>query len=190
MIWWPTEVPTLSRGLLTLRPSRESDIESIYKACQDPLIPKFTTVPINYTMAHAEFFIREKAPQSFLNQSELLFIIEKGVNTDARFVGPISLHSFDVANESAEIGYWITQEMRGDGIGKIACQLLTDFAFTTMGYQRIQAHVNVENVASRKLLSAAGYTLEGVIRSKVKEVDGHFTDMALFSVLRDEWKGF
>jgi len=189
MIWWPTEVPTLSRGLITLRPSHEKDIQSIYEACQDPLIPKFTTVPANYTMAHAEFFIREKAPQSFLNQSELLLIIEKGVGADARFVGPISFHSFDVANESAEIGYWITKEMRGGGIGKIACQLLTDYGFTTMGYKRIQAHVNVENIASRKLLLASGYTLEGVIRSKVKQDDGQFTDMALFSVLRDEWKG-
>ena len=26
-------------------------------------------------------------------------------------------------------------------------------------------------------------------RSKIKEEDGQFTDMALFSVLRDEWKG-
>jgi RimJ/RimL family protein N-acetyltransferase len=189
MIWWPTDVPTLSHGLITLRPSRESDIQSIYEACQDPLIPKFTTVPTNYTMAHAEFFIREKAPQSFLNQSELLLIIEKGVGADTRFVGPISFHSFDVANESAEIGYWISREMRGSGIGKIACQLLTDYGFTTMGYKRIQAHVNVENIASRKLLLASGYTLEGIIRSKVKEDNGQFTDMALFSVLRDEWKG-
>lgn len=189
MIWWPTEVPTLSRGLITLRPARESDIQSIYEACQDPLIPKFTTVPANYTLAHAEFFIREKAPQSFLNQSELLFIMEKGVGEDAKFAGPISFHSFDVANESAEIGYWITQEMRGMGIGKIACHLLTDYGFTTMGYRRIQAHVNVENIASRKLLLASGYTLEGVIRSKVKEDNGQFTDMALFSILNDEWKG-
>jgi RimJ/RimL family protein N-acetyltransferase len=58
-----------------------------------------------------------------------------------------------------------------------------------MGYRRIQAHVNVENIASRKLLLASGYTLEGVIRSKVKEDDGTFTDMALFSILNDDWTG-
>ena len=67
--------------------------------------------------------------------------------------------------------------------------MLTDYGFTTMGYKRIQAHVNVENIASRKLLLASGYTLEGVLRSKVKEDNGLFTDMALFSILNDEWKG-
>jgi len=189
MIWWPTEVPMLTHGLITLRPPRESDIQLIYEACQDPLIPKFTTVPANYTKAHAEFYIREKTPQSLINQSELLFIIEKGIGDSAQFVGPISFHSFDIANESAEIGYWITKEMRGLGIGKIACRILTEYGFTTMGYKRIQAHVNVENMISRKLLLSAGYTLEGIIRSKVRQDDGSFTDMALFSVLRDEWEG-
>ncbi|MEN9622542.1 MAG: hypothetical protein RLZZ307_274, partial [Actinomycetota bacterium] len=45
MIWWPTEIPTLQYGLVTLRPSEEKDIDSIFNACQDPLIPAFTTVP-------------------------------------------------------------------------------------------------------------------------------------------------
>jgi hypothetical protein len=63
MIWWPSEVPTLSYGTLSLRPSREEDIESIYQACQDPLISHFTTVPANYTLEHAQLFVRHHDPE-------------------------------------------------------------------------------------------------------------------------------
>ena len=64
MIWWPPEVPTLTYGLLTLRPSQESDIEAIYQACQDPIISRFTTVPSNYPKDLAVEFVRSD-PFSF-----------------------------------------------------------------------------------------------------------------------------
>jgi hypothetical protein len=61
MIWWPNEIATLTDGLITLRPSNENDIDAIYKACQDPLIPAFTTVPTDYTIDHAIDFVRAPA---------------------------------------------------------------------------------------------------------------------------------
>ena len=46
MIWWPSEIPTIQYGRITLRPPTNSDVQAIYEACQDPLIPRFTTVPV------------------------------------------------------------------------------------------------------------------------------------------------
>jgi [ribosomal protein S5]-alanine N-acetyltransferase len=40
MIWWPTEVPTLQYGLITLRKPEERDIIPLFEGVQDPLIPK------------------------------------------------------------------------------------------------------------------------------------------------------
>ena len=53
MIWWPTEVPTLQYGLITLRKPEERDIIPLYEGVQDPIIPKFTRIPANYQMANA-----------------------------------------------------------------------------------------------------------------------------------------
>ena len=65
MIWWPTEVPNLQYGLITLRRPEERDIIPLYEGVQDPLIPKFTRIPANYQMANAEHYVRERSPNGF-----------------------------------------------------------------------------------------------------------------------------
>ena len=189
MIWWPTEVPTLSHGLITLRPLGESDIPEIYKSCQDPIIPRFTRIPHDYTMAHAEFFVREKTPTSLIAKTELAFAIDYGNGTDIQFAGVISFHSPNLPNHVAELGYWTNADVRGKGVGTNAARIITNYGFETMGFERIEALVDVENIASKKLLASAGYSLEGILRKKSRRHDGHHIDMAMFSIIRDEWKG-
>ncbi len=189
MIWWPTHTPTLSHGLITLRPLVESDITNIYSSCQDPLIPKFTRVPRDYTMAHAEFFVREKTPKSIAEKTELAFAIDYGNGNDTEFAGVISFHSMDLPDLVAELGYWISADVRGKGVGTTAARVLTNFGFESMGFERIEALVDVENSLSRRLLVSAGYTLEGILRKKSRRNDGSQINMAMYSVLREEWKG-
>ena len=189
MIWWPTQVPTLHSGLITLRELGEGDIQDIYSGCQDPVIPRFTRVPTNYTLGHAEFFIREKTPRSFKEKTELAFAIDYGNGADKEFAGVISFHSMDLPDLTAEIGYWICAGSRGKGVGTTAVRLLTELGFNTMGFERIEALVDIENLASKKLLSAAGYTLEGILRKKSRRFDEVQIDMASFAIIRDEWEG-
>lgn len=174
---------------MTLRPLAEKDIPEIFKSCQDPIIPRFTRVPVDYTMAHAEFFVREKSPTSFTAKTELAFAIDHGTGTGAQFAGVISFHSMDLPDHVAELGYWISADVRRQGVGTTAARMLTNFGFETMGFERIEALVDVENTDSKKLLSAAGYSLEGILRKKSRRHDGQHIDMAIFSVIRNEWEG-
>ncbi len=201
MIWWPTEVPTLRYGAITLRPPQESDIPKIHQGCLDPLIPKFTRVPAEYTLAHAELFIREQTPKALAAKNGILFIIENRAtaegknratseeNGEPQFCGVISFHSIDLSDHVAELGYWIVASARGKGIGTTGVRVITDYGFTTLGFRRIEAVVDVENLASRKLLDHAGYLLEGVMRNKSTRVDGSQKDMALYAQTQRDWKG-
>ncbi|MFZ9100583.1 MAG: GNAT family N-acetyltransferase [Candidatus Nanopelagicaceae bacterium] len=187
MIWWPNEIPTLSYGLVTLRPSAEQDIDSIFQACQDPLIPAFTTVPSHYTIDHAIDFVRSD-PFSLAERRELRFIIDYGNGSDVKFAGVISLHTINIKNHAAEIGYWIEKSMRGKGIASIATSLITDYGFTTLGFRRIDGLADVENLASQKVLMKAGFEKEGILRNKVTREDGRQIDMALFAATNTGWK--
>ena len=187
MIWWPNEIPTLQYGLVTLRPSTERDIDSIFKACQDPLIPAFTTVPANYTIDHAIDFVRSD-PFSFSERRELRFVIDYGNGDDLRFAGVISLHTINIKNHTAEIGYWMEKSMRGKGIGTIAAKMITDYGFRSLGFRRIDGLADVENAASQKLLTSAGFQKEGILRNKVTRDDGRQIDMALFATTDSTWK--
>ncbi len=193
MIWWPTEVPTLRYEAITLRPPQESDIPKIHQACLDPLIPKFTRVPAEYTLAHAELFIREKTPNALAAKSGILFIIENRAiaegDGEPQFCGVISFHSIDLSDHVAELGYWIVASARGKGIGRTGARVITDYGFTTLNFRRIEAVVDVENLASRKLLDSVGYLLEGVMRNKSTRADGSQKDMALYAQTQRDWKG-
>ncbi len=189
MIWWPSEVPTLNYGNLTLRPSRESDVESIFLACQDPLISHFTTVPANYTIEHAQSFVRELDPEGLQNKREIRFIIESNHGATPGLAGVISFHSPNFSNKVAEIGYWIAKEYRAKSIATTAVKVLTNFGFETMGWNRIEAMVDHDNEASKKVVMRAGYEHEGLLHERVIRADGSIIDMDVFAVLQNNWQG-
>ena len=184
MIWWPTEVPALHYGLITLRKPEERDIVPIYEGVQDPLIPKFTRIPANYQMANAEHYVRERCPNGLTMQTEIQFALE----FDGQFAGALSFHTLDLAEEKAEIGYWLTADVRGKGIATSAVKLLTNYGFESIGFHRIEALVVESNKASLKVLSNAGYKQEGVLRDKSCCDDGTRENMVLFAALRHEWE--
>ena len=186
VIWWPSEIPTLQYGRYTLRPTLDSDVTAIYEACQDPLIPRFTTVPINYTMSHAlDYF--QRIPASIELQREIPFVIEFGVGGEKEFAGVISLHTISIDNHRAEIGYWMREQMRGKGIATAAVKMLTGYGLDTLGFMRIEAAVDLDNTASQKLLTSAGYEREGVLRQRVTRSNGNQIDMVIFAALNQSW---
>lgn len=186
MIWWPCEIPLLYHGDITLRRTEERDIVPIFNACQDPLIPHFTTVPSPYLQSHAEDFIRDIAPRSFDEKTEMLFAIVKGKDGDEKFCGLISFHTTSLDNHSTELGYWMAKEARGKGIAKTAVLLLTQYGIEAMGFRRIEAMVDNENAVSKALLLSAGYHLEGIVRNRVTRPSGNQIDMALYSRINDK----
>ena len=185
MIWWPSEIPILQHGYITLRPAQERDVQTIFNACQDPVIPRFTTVPSPYLRSHAESFVRELAPKQFLDQKEMLFVITSNLNSDDEFCGVISFHTVNLGNHTAEIGYWMAKEARGKGIGLTAVNLITRYGLETVGFRRIEGYVDTNNIASRALLARSGYTLEGILKNKVTRANGDQIDMALFAKVQD-----
>jgi RimJ/RimL family protein N-acetyltransferase len=188
MIWWPSEIPTLQYGRYTLRAPRDLDVTPIFEACQDPLIPRFTTLPANYTMSHALDYV-QRVPASIELQREIPFVIEFGVGDDQEFAGVISFHTISIENHRAEIGYWMHKPMRGKGIATIAAKMITGYGFDTLGFKRIEAAVDTDNTASQKLLSSAGYQREGILQQRVTRSNGDQIDMVMLAAMASEWKG-
>ena len=126
-------------------------------------------------------------PFSLAERRELRFVIEYGNGADAKFAGVISLHTINIKNHTAEIGYWLEKSMRGQGIGTIAAKMITDYGLRTIGFRRIDGLADVENAASQKLLTTAGFQKEGILRNKVTRDDGRQIDMALFATTDTTW---
>jgi RimJ/RimL family protein N-acetyltransferase len=82
----------------------------------------------------------------------------------------------------AEIGYVVAPFARGRGLAPRAIELVSRWGLDELGLARIEAVIDVDNEASRKVAERVGYRREGVRRSSYFK-DGLRADMAIFSLL-------
>jgi ribosomal-protein-alanine N-acetyltransferase len=135
-------------------------------------------------MANAEHYVRERSPNGFTMRTELQLVLEY----DGKFAGALSFHTLVLEEEKAEIGYWLTADVRGKGIATQATKLLTEYGFDTIGFHRIEALVVESNKPSLKVLTNAGYVQEGVLRDKSCCGDGTRENMVMFAAIRSDWR--
>lgn len=89
---------------------------------------------------------------------------------------------------SREIGYALFgRQLHGKGIMSEALQLMTDYLFNTMLINRLEVHMNVDNLASEKVAQNCGYQKDGVARGAAFSRGCHI-DVSMYSLLREDWE--
>ena len=111
------------------------------------------------------------------------FIIEK---KDGTRIGVIH-HFLDSPHRLMELACWLVPSERKKGYATEATQLMVDYLFLSKDIARIQAIVQVRNVASQRGLEKAGFQREGTMRDESFD-RGAWRDYYLYSILRREWK--
>ncbi len=87
-----------------------------------------------------------------------------------------------------EIGFAIADTgARGQGFAKEAVGLLVDYLFSGYPTERVAAFTDVENLPAQRVLEGLGFQREGILRRAMFR-DGRWCDIAVYGVLRDEWK--
>ena len=86
-----------------------------------------------------------------------------------------------------EIGYALLSGERRKGYCTEATQLMVDYLFLSKDVVRIQATTHAGNAISQRVLEKCGFKREGTLRKAVQS-RGETTDLAVFSILREEWK--
>jgi len=93
-------------------------------------------------------------------------------NDKSDVLGQISLRAFDLGEGAGEISYWVLPEARGRRVASRALEMVTDWAFGTLGLHRIVVKHSTRNQASCRVAERAGYPLEGTERSAALHADG------------------
>lgn len=89
---------------------------------------------------------------------------------------------------SAEVGYWVDQRFAGRGIAPTALALAVDHCFQAMRLHRIEACIQLENVASGRAVEKLGFREEGV-RARLVHVNGAWRDHVCYGLTADEVPG-
>lgn len=172
------EPVTLTTERLLLRPFAPADVQAVHTACQDPAIPRWTSVPSPFGMAQAHDYIT-RSQEEWRTDTQYRFAVT--TKADGTLTGAVSLFRMTLrsAERQAEIGYWTTREQRGNGWTAEAVREVARWALTELGVERLEWLAEVGNSASRGVALKAGFRMEGTLRAKV----------SLRGVRRDAWIG-
>ena len=171
--------PRLSDGSVVLRPWIPDDAPSVFAACQDPEIGRWTNVPQPYLPEHADGFIAHSI-EAWREGTAAMFAI-----TDAesgQVLGSITREP--MSGHIAEFGYWLAPTARGRGAATRALRLIADWTLATTGAIRLESYTDAGNDRSGAVLLRAGFERESVRRAWDLDRAGNPIDSIFYVRLR------
>ena len=120
---------------LILRPWREEDAPSLYKYAKNPAVGPIAGWPPHTSVENSREVIRD-----ILSAPETYAVVLKETNEPVGSVGIMfgdSVHSADMQEGDAEIGYWIGVPYWGKGLIPEAVNRLLRRCFEELGVKRV-----------------------------------------------------
>ncbi len=163
---FPSCVPVLTDGVVTLRAHRRSDVDAIVEASNDPEMVRWTTVPRPYRKADALRWLKV-IREGWENGGTQHWAIEWTPDGEdsPRYAGTVDLRPR--AGRVAEIGFGLHPDARGEGLMSRAVRLACSHAFDEgLGegpVERVHWSAVVGNFASWRVAWATGFVHHGTI---------------------------
>ncbi|MAZ87322.1 MAG: GNAT family N-acetyltransferase [Cellvibrionaceae bacterium] len=101
-------------------------------------------------------------------------------------IGIVGFHPKDQQQESAALGYWLSQNYAGRGIVTAATATLLNLGFNDMQLSRIELHCHVDNSASRPIAEKLGVHLTE-LRTNSEWLYDHWADQAIYHLLKEDY---
>jgi RimJ/RimL family protein N-acetyltransferase len=162
--------------LVTLTDEHLPDLRRIL---DDPEVVRFTRVPDPLPDGWLETWIRK-----FDGPDQWAWAILDGPEDSPELVGYAVTGPMDRVGAEVELGYAVAPWARGRGVATETLRQLSRWAFA-QGMLRLTALISVDNPISSRVAQRAGYTFEGVLRSKHHRA-GTRTDLQCWSLLPGE----
>lgn len=177
--------PTLFTERLILSQPTVSDTEDlVFQMNSTSEISENTlTLPYPYLKQHADFWF-QMADYSFKKKEAFVFGIREKENQ--KLIGGIGLH-LDVANNKAEVGYWLGKSFWNNGYATEALQRILKFGFEELLLHKIYASHFLHNPASGKVLEKNGFEFEAILKQEIFK-NGAYLDLRRFSILKNSFQ--
>ena len=180
-----SNIPTLETPRLVMREMRAGDCFDMYEYAKNREVTKYLTwsphPDSEYTKAYLCNLKNHYKMGMFYDWALVL-------KEEEKMIGTCGFTRFDLANNSAEIGYVINPEHKGKEIAPEAARRVLEFGFYNLDLNRIEARYMVGNDASRRVMEKLGMKFEGVARKSIC-VNGVYRDVGTCAILASEFKG-
>ncbi|MFT0848480.1 GNAT family N-acetyltransferase [Actinomycetaceae bacterium L2_0104] len=151
------EILPLRDSRAELRPMRIADARPYAEGAADPMVRAYAHLPQSeYTEASVAELIRGVVREGL--ECGDLAILTIADPSSGDFAGSLVL--FDVSEDAAEVGFWVSPQFRGRGLVRSALALAAEFARRS-GISRLTARTVGGNEASQRVLERSGFTRVG-----------------------------
>ncbi|HWV75502.1 MAG TPA: GNAT family protein [Pseudosphingobacterium sp.] len=105
-----------------------------------------------------------------------------------KYAGSTRFYDIQHDHNSLQLGYtWYGENFRKTGLNKHCKYLLLQYAFESLGAERVEFRADVDNEVSIAAMKSIGCTVEGILRSHLKKEDGSRRTSIVLSILKEEW---
>jgi ribosomal-protein-alanine N-acetyltransferase len=179
----PLEVPALRGDLTMLREVAASDVYSLFTLFADPAVTTYMAPPPP-TLATFAGFVVWSLEEREKGRSLCFAIIPEGMTAA---VGILQVRSFHPGSSGAEWGFVLSSHFWSTGVFFDAATALVEFAFTTLGVDRLEARIALRNRRGHAAVQKLGAQLESTLAPESPE--GIPRDPELVWTLRErDWR--
>jgi len=176
----------LEDELVLLRPLKISDVENLLDiSLNEPETWEYSLVRAN-GKENLENYI-QLALKAKENKTEFPFIVFD--KKSGKYAGSTRFYDINLPFKTLQLGYtWYGKDFRGTGLNKHCKYLLLQFAFETLGMERVEFRADNNNERSIAAMKSIGCKVEGILRSHVPTHNSEVRrDSIVLSILKQEW---
>jgi RimJ/RimL family protein N-acetyltransferase len=169
-----------------LQPLQKEDVEHLLEfSLNEPEIWKYSLVRANgkeNLENYIQIAIKERE-----NKKEFPFIVfDKKAN---KYAGSTRFYDINLEFKTLQLGYtWYGKNFQGTGLNKHCKYLLLEFAFETLGMERVEFRADNNNERSKAAMLSIGCKIDGVLRSNMPTFESEERrDSIILSILKKEW---
>lgn len=151
---------------LRLRRWRDDDLAAVVAGLSDPEAARWLDVPVPYTEQDGRRFLEGTRARWADGVAAPL-----AVEVDGSVAGLVVLAPSPRDPGVAEVGWWTVPAARGRGVTARAVEAVVPWA-RELGLARLEASVDPENAASRRVAERAGMSAEGVLSAGLRPLRG------------------
>lgn len=161
------ETTFLCDDFMAIRPWRAADAQPAFDAISESRAETavwLADLGRVATVAEVEGYIVH-ANEEWENKLSYNFAIVDA--QDMTFLGGCGLTQINRRHLFANLYYWVRTSQTGRGVASHAMRLAAHFGGETLGLQRIEVVVDVDNIASLRAAAKAGAAREGILRNRL-----------------------
>ncbi len=177
---------TLEDNCVLLRPLTENDCGNLLHFSEnEPELWNYSLVPVA-GKENLEAYIKATISARKQGKEYPFIVFDKRTK---EYAGSTRFYDIQLTHKTLQLGYtWYGKKFQGTGLNKHCKFLLLQFAFETIGMERVEFRADATNEKSIAAMKSIGCTVEGILRSNTIKANGLRRDSIVLSILRKEWE--